>query len=307
MPVRSRPEVLAPAGDFDCVRAAVENGADAVYFGVSKFNARARARNFAVEELPELLSMLRLRGVKAYVTFNTLIFSNELDEAEKLLEKIIAAGPDAMLLQDLGVARLVRELAPGFPLHASTQTTTTCPEQMELLRELGFERVVLARELSLAEIRKIKAQTDMPLEVFAHGALCVAYSGQCLTSEALGGRSANRGACAQACRLPYTLIVDGAPRDLGERKYLISPQVSVAVTNFRPFYITGEVNRPGSYEYVDGMTVDQAISLAGGFGYRAARDEVMIKRGGSGAQGVIVSGGQRVSPGDIIEIPERFF
>jgi putative protease len=216
--------VLAPAGDFDCVRAAVENGADAVYFGVSKFNARARARNFAVEELPELLSMLRLRGVKGYVTFNTLIFSNELGEAEKLLEKIVAAGPDAMLLQDLGVMRLVRELAPGFPIHASTQTTTTCPEQMDLLRELGVERVVLARELSIAEIRKIKAATDMPLEVFAHGALCVAYSGQCLTSEALGGRSANRGACAQACRLPYTLIVDGSPKDLGERKYLISPQ-----------------------------------------------------------------------------------
>jgi putative protease len=216
--------VLAPAGDLDCVRAAVENGADAVYFGVTKFNARARARNFAVEELPDLLSMLRLRGVRGYVTFNTLVFSNELDEAEKLLERIVAAGPDALLLQDLGVARLVREMAPGLPLHASTQTTTTCAEQMDLLRELGFERVVLARELSIAEIRKIRAESDMPLEVFAHGALCVAYSGQCLTSEALGGRSANRGACAQACRLPYDLIVDGSPRDLGERKYLISPQ-----------------------------------------------------------------------------------
>jgi putative protease len=229
MPVRARPEVLAPAGDFDCVRAAVENGADAVYFGVHKWNARARAKNFTLDELPELLAFLRLRGVKGYVTFNTLLFSNELEEAEKTLETILRAGPDALLLQDLGVARLVRELSSDVPLHASTQTTTTCAEQMELLRELGFSRVVLARELSIAEVRKIKAATDMPLEIFAHGALCVAYSGQCLTSEALGGRSANRGACAQACRLPYELKVDGQLRDLGERKYLISPQDLSAV------------------------------------------------------------------------------
>jgi putative protease len=219
-----RPEVLAPAGDIDCVRAAVENGADAVYFGIQKWNARARAANFPLEELPDLFAFLRLRGVKGYVTFNTLIFSDELEEAQRTLERIIASGPDALILQDLGIARLIRELAPEVPLHASTQTTTTAPEQMELLRELGFSRVVMARELSIAELRKIKMATDMELEVFAHGALCVAYSGQCLTSEALGGRSANRGACAQACRLPYDLIVDGSVRDLGDQKYLLSPQ-----------------------------------------------------------------------------------
>jgi putative protease len=223
MSARPRPEVLAPAGDMDCVRAAIENGADAVYFGIQKWNARARATNFALEELPDLFALLRLRGVKGYVTFNTLVFSNELDEAQRTLEKIIAAGPDAFILQDLGIARLIHEMAPGVPLHASTQTTTTAPEQMDLLKELGFSRVVLARELSIAEIRKIKSQTDFDLEVFAHGALCVAYSGQCLTSEALGGRSANRGACAQACRLPYDVIVDGKVRDLGDKKYLISP------------------------------------------------------------------------------------
>src|SRR6185436_3041156 len=223
MSAGSRPEVLAPAGDMDCVRAAIENGADAVYFGVQKWNARARATNFALEELPDLFAFLHLRGVKGFVTFNTLIFSNELEEAQRTLEKIIAAGPDAFILQDLGIARLIREMAPGVPLHASTQTTTTAPEQMELLQELGFSRVVLARELSIPEIRKIKAASSIELEVFAHGALCVAYSGQCLTSEALGGRSANRGACAQACRLPYDLIVDGKVRDLGDKKYLISP------------------------------------------------------------------------------------
>src|SRR2546426_6852758 len=127
-----RPEVLAPAGDIDCVRAAIENGADAVYFGVQKWNARARATNFALEELPDLLALLRLRGVKGYVTFNTLIFSNELDEAQRMLEKIVATGPDAFILQDLGIARLLRDMAPDVPLHASTQTTTTAPEQMEL-------------------------------------------------------------------------------------------------------------------------------------------------------------------------------
>ena len=223
MSARPRPEVLAPAGDMDCVRAAVENGADAVYFGIQKWNARARATNFALEELPDLFSFLHLRGVKGFVTFNTLVFSNELEEAQRTLEKIVAAGPDAFILQDLGIARLLREMAPDVPLHASTQTTTTSPEQMELLQELGFSRVVLARELSIPEIRKIKDATSMELEVFAHGALCVAYSGQCLTSEALGGRSANRGACAQACRLPYDLIVDGKTKELGDKKYLISP------------------------------------------------------------------------------------
>src|SRR2546427_3623677 len=161
-----KPEVLAPAGDMDCVRVAVENGADAIYFGVRKWNARARATNFALEELPDLFALLRLRGVKGYVTFNTLVYSNELEEAQRTLEQIIAAGPDAFILQDLGIARLIREMAPGVPLHASTQTTTTAPEQMELLQELGFSRVVLARELSIPEIRKIKAASSMELEVF---------------------------------------------------------------------------------------------------------------------------------------------
>jgi putative protease len=227
---RPRPEVLAPAGDFECVRAAIENGADAVYFGVRKWNARARAANFALEELPDLFTLLRLRGVKGFVTFNTLVFSNELAEAQRTLERIIACGPDAFIVQDLGIARLIREIAPGVALHASTQTTTTSAEQMSLLQELGFSRVVLARELSIRDIRAIKAATRLELEVFAHGALCVAYSGQCLTSEALGGRSANRGACAQACRLPYDLVVDGQTRDLGDRKYLLSPLDLAAYT-----------------------------------------------------------------------------
>ncbi|MBI4613200.1 MAG: U32 family peptidase, partial [Planctomycetes bacterium] len=224
MAARRRPEVLAPAGDRDSIRAAVENGADAVYFGVRKYSARARAANFAIEELPDLFSFLHLRGVKGYVAFNTLLFPEELEEAERMLLGIIEAGADALILQDFGVARLAREISPDIPLHASTQTTTTSAEQMKSLAELGFSRVILARELSVPEIRKIRESTSMDLEVFVHGALCVAYSGQCLTSEALGGRSANRGACAQACRLPYSLVVDGETRDLGDRKYLVSPR-----------------------------------------------------------------------------------
>jgi putative protease len=219
-----RPELLAPAGDWEALRAAVANGADAVYFGLSNFNARHRATNFTLEELPAVVDFLHQRNVRGYVTVNTLIFSDELAEAARFIEGIARAGADAVIVQDLGLARLIHRLAPELPIHGSTQMTMTEPRGIELLRTLGVERVILARELSLSEIEQIKARTAMPLEVFVHGALCVAYSGQCLTSEALGGRSANRGQCAQACRLPYELIVDGQPRDLGDRAYLLSPQ-----------------------------------------------------------------------------------
>ncbi len=277
-PARTRPEVLAPAGDFDCIRAAVENGADAVYFGVQKWNARARARNFPIEELPDVLSFLHLRGVRGYVTFNTLLFSTELAEAEKLLERIIAAGPDALILQDFGVARLVRAISPDMPIHASTQTTTSCAEQMPYLKELGFSRVILARELSVDEVAKIHAATDMDLEVFVHGALCVAWSGQCLTSEALGGRSANRGACAQACRFPYELYVDGSHKDLGDKKYLISPQ-DLAAFDIIPRLMGNVVSikiegRLKSAEYVAATTraYRKAVEDAAA---RFSRDEVL--------------------------------
>ena len=223
------PELLAPAGDWDCVRAAIENGADAVYFGLERFNARMRAKNFTVAELPALMEFLHRRGVRGYVTFNTLIFANELTEAESYLRALIAAGVDAAIVQDIGMCRMIRALSPDFPIHCSTQMTITSAAGIAFARELGAQLVVLARENSIAEIEKIRAAspaggTEMPLEVFVHGALCVAYSGQCLTSESLGGRSANRGECAQACRLPYDLISDGQKVDLGDRRYLLSPQ-----------------------------------------------------------------------------------
>lgn len=222
---KASPELLAPAGDATCLRAAIENGADAVYFGLSSgFNARARAVNFTLETLPETMATLHRQGVKGYVTFNTLVFPSELEAAERSLAAIAEAGVDAVLVQDFGIARLAKAIAPDLPIHASTQMTLTSAEGIEAARKLGIERVVLARELSLSEIRAIRAATDLSLEVFVHGALCVAYSGQCLTSESLGGRSANRGQCAQACRLPYELICDEKLIDLGEQKYLLSPQ-----------------------------------------------------------------------------------
>jgi putative protease len=221
--------LLSPAGDWECARAAVENGADAIYFGLERFNARMRARNFTQSDLPALMEFLHRRGVRGYVTFNTLVFANELADAEDYLRTIIAAGVDAAIVQDVGICRLIRALSPDFPIHCSTQMTITSAAGVEFARELGAQLVVLARENSIAEIEKIRAAESahpmaMPLEVFVHGALCVAYSGQCLTRESLGGRSANRGECAQACRLPYELIADGVKVDLGDRRYLLSPQ-----------------------------------------------------------------------------------
>ncbi len=223
-----RPELLAPAGDWECARAAVENGADAIYFGLERFNARMRAKNFTQADLPALMEFLHRRGVRGYVTFNTLVFANELASAEDYLRAIIAAGVDAAIVQDVGICRLIRSLSPDFPIHTSTQMTVTSAAGVAFARELGAQLVVLARENSIADIAKIQAAqpagAEIPLEVFVHGALCVAYSGQCLTSESLGGRSANRGECAQACRLPYDLIADGKQVPLGDRRYLLSPQ-----------------------------------------------------------------------------------
>ena len=228
-PVAFRPEVLAPAGDWECARAAVENGADAIYFGLERFNARMRAHNFTVADLPRLMAFLHGRGVRGYVTFNTLVFADELAAAADYLRAIVAAGVDAAIVQDVGICRLIRAISPDFPIHTSTQMTVTSPAGVDFARELGANLVVLARENSIKEIAAIHAaQKDaavpLPLETFVHGALCVAYSGQCLTSESLGGRSANRGECAQACRMPYELISDGAKVDLGDRRYLLSPQ-----------------------------------------------------------------------------------
>lgn len=219
-----RPEILAPAGDEESLLAAVRAGADAVYFGLAGFNARARAKNFDAAALARGIDDAHARGVKAYVTLNTLVFDHELTSVEAAIRACATAGVDAVIVQDLGVLALVRAIAPTLHVHASTQMTCTDASSAELARELGASRVILARELAVAEIAKIRAETSVELEVFVHGALCISYSGQCLTSEAIGGRSANRGACAQACRLPYELVVDGELRPLDERAFLLSPE-----------------------------------------------------------------------------------
>src|SRR3954466_6395786 len=171
------PELLAPAGDWECARAAVENGADAIYFGLERFNARMRAHNFTEAELPKLVEFLHSRGVKGYVTFNTLIFENELQAAEEYVRCIISSGVDAAIVQDVGICRLIRRLSPDFPIHASTQMTVTSAAGVEFARELGCNLVVLARECSIAEIEKmnlagrdsVEPKSQLPLEVFVHG------------------------------------------------------------------------------------------------------------------------------------------
>ena len=218
------PEVLAPAGGWEQARAAVAAGADAVYFGLDDFNARARAANFRLEELADLMAEVHEAGVLGFVTLNTLLFQDELRRAERFVRAMADASVDAVIVQDLGVAQLIRHLCPALSLHGSTQLTVTSAEGVDRVARLGFERVVLARELSLREIAWIRAGTSVELEVFVHGALCVSYSGQCFSSEAWGGRSANRGQCAQACRLPYVLEVDGAEQPTGDAAYLLSPQ-----------------------------------------------------------------------------------
>lgn len=248
-------ELLAPAGDWDCMRAAVANGANAIFFGVEKFNARARAHNFRMEDLPDIMSFLHLYGVKGFLTFNILVFEDELADAKLLIEACIEAGVDAVIVQDLGLVRMIRELSPDFPIHGSTQMTITSPEAVEFTKPYGLERVVLGRENNLKQIKMIGDQARLPMEVFVHGALCVSYSGQCLTSEMWGGRSANRGECAQACRLPYDLMVDGEQKPMGDVTYLLSPKDLAALdivpelieAGVRSFKIEGRMKQP---EYV---------------------------------------------------------
>ncbi len=280
-------ELLAPAGDWDCVRAAVANGADAVYFGLSQFNARLRATNFTDEQLPEVVEFCHRYAVKAFVTLNTLVFTDELDQAADCLRRLNRAGVDALIVQDIGLVRFARAIVPDLPLHASTQMTVTSPEGASFARDLGVDRVVLARELSLRDLEKFRPVSEgdrndsAELEVFVHGALCVAYSGQCLTSESLGRRSANRGECAQACRMPYELIVDGAVRDLGDKRYLLSPQDLAAVQEIPALLERGVVSfkiegRLKSPEYV--AAVCQV--------YRRAIDAALAHRGNDRAHTV---------------------
>ena len=218
----NNPELLLPVGTRDMLESAINNGADAVYYGVPHWNARGRTEDFSFEDVEEMIRYARLRGVKTYLAMNILIFEREIQELPEFLERLIALKPDAFIIQDIGLARLIKAISPEQEIHASTQMTLASSEAVNLVKDIGFSRAVLARELSTKQIAQIKSLTDLELEVFIHGALCVSYSGQCLTSENFGGRSANRGQCAQSCRLPYRIFVDGKEWKDPKARYLFS-------------------------------------------------------------------------------------
>lgn len=258
------------------MRAAVENGADAVYFGLQEFNARIRAANFATADLPEIMAWLHTRGVRGYITLNTLVFSSELADIARVVKACSAAGVDAVLVQDLGLARLCARIAPDLPVHASTQMTLSCAESIQGAEALGLvlERVVAPRETSIKELQTLRRGTAKEIEVFVHGAICVAYSGQCLTSEALGGRSANRGECAQACRLPYDLIVDDKKQDLADVRYLLSPKDLSAYND------VGQLIRSGIVSLkIEGRLKSPLYVAATVQAYRKAVDEALGSEG----------------------------
>jgi putative protease len=267
-----KPEVMSPAGYWPQLRAAIEAGADAVYFGLKHFTARAKV-GFSLAELPEVMATLHRRGVKGYITFNTLVFQHELEEAARALAEIAGAGADALIIQDVGVARMAKRIAPELDIHGSTQMSVTSADGVRLALHFGVSRVTLARELSLAEVRAIRQATDCELEIFVHGALCVAYSGQCFSSEAWGGRSANRGQCAQACRLPYEMLVDGQVRPLGDARYLLSPGDLYALAQVPEIVEIGiaTLKIEGRYKDADYVALTTAA-------YRQAVDEAWAGR-----------------------------
>lgn len=266
-------ELLSPVGDFECLKAAVQNGADSVYFGASNFNARTSATNFDLSNLKDAISYAKLRNVKTHLTLNTLIKDEEFEDAVLLAKKAYEFGIDALIVQDFGLAKYLIKNFPDLPIHASTQMTIHNLDGVLKCEELGFKRVVLARELSLEEIEHICKNSNIEIETFIHGALCISYSGQCLFSSMVGGRSGNRGKCAQPCRLPYELISkeDDNINEIISRGYLLSPR-DLCGLNYIPdlikagimcFKIEGRMKNP---EYVATVTriyrkyIDLALS-----------------------------------------------
>ncbi len=240
-------EILAPAGGMDALVAAVRCGADAVYLGAGKFNARRGAENFSEKELREAVEYCHIRGVKVYLTLNTLVSDAEIPIALELIACVCALGVDALIIQDMGILNLVKQVAPDMPCHASTQMSVTDVEGFKKLEKLGFKRAVLPRELTFEEIKMIKENTTIELEMFIHGALCMCVSGQCYLSSMLGGRSGNRGLCAQPCRLPFT-APGGTGYDLSLRDLsLIDHIEELRELGIASLKIEGRMKRP---EYV---------------------------------------------------------
>lgn len=254
-------ELLSPVGDFDCLKAAVQSGTDCVYFGGELFNARASANNFNDDELKRAIEYAKVRNVKTNLTLNILIKNDEFNEAIELAKKAYEYGIDAIIVQDLGLAKKLISLFPDLPIHASTQMTVHNLDGVLEAEKLGFKRVVLSRELSIDEIKHICDNSNIEIEVFVHGALCMSYSGQCLLSSMIGARSGNRGKCAQPCRLPYELIQKSLGSDIKplNKGHLLSPKdlcsldllptlVNLGITCFK---IEGRLKNP---EYVSTVT-----------------------------------------------------
>ncbi|GKX30048.1 peptidase U32 [Vallitalea longa] len=257
--MNKKPELLSPAGSFESMVAAINAGCDAVYVGGKQFSARAYASNFDTEELIEAINYCHLRGVKIYITVNTLFKDKEIDKLLEYINIIYGAGVDAIIVQDYGISKLIKETFNDLEIHASTQMTIHNLNGVKYLTELGFKRVVLSRELSLDEIEYITNNIDTEIECFVHGALCYSYSGQCLMSSILGGRSGNRGRCAGTCRLPYSLYEEKNRLNLSNGKYLLSPKdictirllpdlMKAGITSFK---IEGRMKSP---EYVASVT-----------------------------------------------------
>lgn len=251
-------ELLSPAGSIESFKAACQNGADAVYMGVDKYNARAMAVNFGINEYIECIEYAHIRGIKVYLTLNTLMYDDEIKEALDIVLKLYSKGLDAVIIQDIGLAMLIHKLIPKLPLHASTQMSVYSLDQVKYLESIGFKRVVLARELSVDEIEYICKNTNLEIEVFIHGALCVSVSGQCLLSSTIGNRSANRGRCAQPCRMKYSLY-NSKGKELISNSYILSKKdifgleyvnklKEIGVTSLK---IEGRNKNP---EYVAGVT-----------------------------------------------------
>ncbi|MFQ9698374.1 MAG: peptidase U32 family protein, partial [Zhenhengia sp.] len=250
-------ELLAPVGKFENALAAIENGANAIFVGGKVFNARQFADNFEEDELEKIVDYCKLRGVKTHITVNTLIKDQEIEELMAYLQKLARLKVDAIIVQDLGVAYLIKTYFPEIELHASTQMSAHSIEDVMFLKSCGFKRVVLAREMQLEEIRAIKEAVDIEIETFIHGALCYSYSGQCLFSSQIGGRSGNRGRCAQPCRMGYALL--RGEEEIVKSAYLLSPK-DLCTLSFLPelikcgidsFKMEGRMKSP---EYVASVT-----------------------------------------------------
>ena len=251
--MRHQTELLAPAGSFESLRAAVNAGADAVYIGGTRFGARAYAENPDEKGLCEAIEFAHLHGCDLYMTVNTLLKDSEMEELGAYLKPYYESGLDAVIVQDMGVFSYIRENFPDLDIHASTQMTVLGAEGAEFLKKQGAARVVTARELSLQEIRRIHDTVDVEIESFIHGALCYCYSGQCLMSSMFGGRSGNRGRCAQPCRLPYQLKGDGKLLGKKGEEYILSPKDMCTIE------ILPEILEEKSYEKEEALEAGRAV------------------------------------------------